>query len=48
MNPENEPRWIGGIKSARLLSPPPVGVGAQVERWPLSWQTLQYVLQADE
>jgi len=42
MNPENEPRWIGGIKSARLLSPPPVGVGAQVEAGGrFSGQTLQ-------
>ena len=32
MNPENEPAWIGGVKSARVLSPLPVGVGTQVER----------------
>jgi uncharacterized membrane protein len=30
--PDNDPHWIGGIKSARLLAPRPVGVGSQVER----------------
>ena len=30
--PDNDPRWIGGIQSARLLAPRPVGVGSQVER----------------
>jgi carbon monoxide dehydrogenase subunit G len=49
MNPENEPRWIGGIKSARLLSPPPLGVGAQVERVAaFLGKRFSYVLQADE
>jgi uncharacterized membrane protein len=30
--PDNDPVWIGGIKSARLLGSRPVGVGSQVER----------------
>lgn len=30
--PENEPRWISGIRSARLLTEPPVGVGTEVAR----------------
>jgi uncharacterized membrane protein len=31
-DPANDPRWIGGLRTARLLTPPPVGVGSQVER----------------
>jgi uncharacterized membrane protein len=31
-DPANDPGWIGGLRSARLLTPPPVGVGSQVER----------------
>lgn len=31
-NPDNDPRWIGGLRSARLLTEPPVGVGSRVER----------------
>jgi len=31
-NPDNDPTWIGGIQTARLLTPAPVGVGSQVER----------------
>ena len=31
-DPANDPRWIGGLRSARLLTAPPVGVGSQVER----------------
>jgi hypothetical protein len=30
--PANDPEWIGGIRSARLLTPGPVGVGSRVER----------------
>ena len=49
MNPENEPRWIGGIKTARLLSPPPVGVGTQVERVAaFLGKQFSYILQAEE
>jgi uncharacterized membrane protein len=31
-DPANDTRWIGGIRSARLLSPGPVAIGSQVER----------------
>jgi hypothetical protein len=31
-DPANDTSWIGGIRSARLLTPGPVGVGSQVER----------------
>ena len=31
-DPANDPRWIGGLRSARLVTEPPVGVGSQVER----------------
>jgi len=31
-DPANDPDWIGGIRSARLLTPGPVRVGSQVER----------------
>ena len=31
-DPANDTHWIGGIRSARLLTPRPVAVGSQVER----------------
>jgi uncharacterized membrane protein len=31
-DPGNDPRWIGGLRSARLVTAPPVGVGSRVER----------------
>jgi uncharacterized membrane protein len=31
-DPGNDPRWIGGLRSARLLTGPPVDVGSRVER----------------
>jgi uncharacterized membrane protein len=31
-DPANDPHWIGGLRSARLLTAPPVGVGSRVER----------------
>jgi uncharacterized membrane protein len=31
-DPANDPTWIGGLRSARLVGEPPVGVGSQVER----------------
>jgi uncharacterized membrane protein len=31
-DPANDTTWIGGLRSARLLTPRPVGVGSQVER----------------
>jgi uncharacterized membrane protein len=32
MLPENEPRWIGGIKETRMVGDPPVRVGSEVAR----------------
>jgi uncharacterized membrane protein len=32
MEAENDPTWIGGISSARRLTPGPTAVGTQVER----------------
>ncbi len=32
VNPENDAIWIGGIKSARMLTDPPVGGGTRVAR----------------
>ena len=31
-DPANDTSWIGGLRSARLLTPEPVAVGSQVER----------------
>jgi uncharacterized membrane protein len=31
-DPANDTSWIGGLSSARLLTPEPVAVGSQVER----------------
>ena len=31
-DPANDTSWIGGIRSARLLTPGPVAVGSQIER----------------
>jgi carbon monoxide dehydrogenase subunit G len=31
-DPANDTEWIGGIRTARLLTPGPVAVGSQVER----------------
>ena len=31
-DPANDTEWIGGLRSARLLTPGPVRVGSQVER----------------
>jgi uncharacterized membrane protein len=31
-DPANDTSWIGGLRSARLLTPRPVAVGSQVER----------------
>jgi carbon monoxide dehydrogenase subunit G len=32
MAPENETRWIGGIKESRMLTEPPLAVGSEVAR----------------
>ena len=31
-DPANDTSWIGGVRSARLLTPAPVALGSQVER----------------
>jgi uncharacterized membrane protein len=31
-DPANDTTWIGGLRSARLLTPAPVAVGSQIER----------------
>jgi Polyketide cyclase / dehydrase and lipid transport len=31
-DPANDPSWIGGLRTARLVTEPPVAVGSQVER----------------
>jgi hypothetical protein len=49
MNPDNEPVWIGGIRSTRTLTPLPLGVGTQVERVAsFLGRSFSYVLQAEE
>jgi carbon monoxide dehydrogenase subunit G len=49
MNPNNEPRWIGGIKRTRMLTPPPVATGSQVERVAsFLGRSFSYVLEAEE
>ena len=35
-DPANDTTWIGGLRSARLLTPGQVTVGSQVERVPAS------------
>jgi uncharacterized membrane protein len=32
IDPSNDPAWIGGIRTAHLVTPGPVGAGSQVER----------------
>jgi uncharacterized protein YndB with AHSA1/START domain len=31
-DPQHEPEWIGGLKSARLQGEPPLRMGSRVER----------------
>ena len=31
-DPANDPRWIGGLREAELLTEPPIGVGSRVRR----------------
>jgi hypothetical protein len=32
MNPDHDPDWIGGIREARMATPPPLRLGSRVER----------------
>jgi hypothetical protein len=48
-DPANDTEWIGGIRSARLLTPGPVGIGSQVERVAtFLGRRVQYVLEITE
>jgi uncharacterized membrane protein len=48
-DPANDPHWIGGIRSARLVTASPVAKGSQVER--VAWflgRRIEYVNQITE
>ena len=48
-DPANDPHWIGGIRTARLVTAPPVAEGSQVER--VAWflgRRIEYVNQITE
>jgi hypothetical protein len=48
-DPANDQRWIGGIRAVRLLTPPPVAVGSQVERVAaFLGRRIEYVLEVTE
>lgn len=48
-DPQNEPVWISGIKSARMLTDPPVRLGTQVERIAgFLGKRVEYVLEVTE
>jgi len=47
--PSNDPKWIGGISSAELLTPRPVGKGTQVRRLAgFMGKTIDYILEVDD
>lgn len=47
--PANDPRWISGIKSARMLTDPPVRVGTRVERLAsFLGKRIEYVMEVAE
>jgi uncharacterized membrane protein len=46
MDPANDMKWISALKEVRLLTPPPIGVGARVERIAaFMGRSVQYVLE---
>ncbi len=48
-DPANDTEWISGIRSARLLTPGPVGVGSQVERLAVFLgRRVEYVLEVTD
>jgi uncharacterized membrane protein len=47
-DPGNDPRWIGGLRSARLVTEPPVGVGSRVERVASFLGRIEYVNEITE
>ena len=49
MDPANDPVWIGGIKSARMITDPPLGIGTRVERVAsFLGKRIEYVLEVVE
>lgn len=49
MEAENDPRWIGGIKSAHRLTEPPTGVGTRVARQAIFMgRRIEYVLEVTD
>src|SRR5262245_40705326 len=47
--PLNDPKWIGGISKAELLTPRPIGVGTQVHRLAgFMGKTIDYILEVVE
>jgi hypothetical protein len=47
--PTNDPKWIGGITNADLLTPRPVGLGTQVQRLAkFMGKTIDYILEVVE
>ena len=49
MEAENDPKWIGGISSARRLTEPPTDVGTRVERLAsFLGRRIQYVMEVTE
>jgi hypothetical protein len=48
-DPANDTEWISGIRSARLLTPGPVGVGSQIERLAVFLgRRVEYVLEVTD
>ena len=48
-DPDNDPVWIGGIRSARRLTEPPLERGTRVERVAsFMGRSIEYVLEVDE
>lgn len=49
MEAENDPKWIGGISSARRLTEPPTAVGTRVERLAsFLGRRIEYVMEVTE
>ncbi|MGQ0798165.1 MAG: SRPBCC family protein [Methanobacteriota archaeon] len=49
MEPENDTKWIGGIREVRVITDPPFGKGTQVERVAsFRRRRIEYVLAVEE
>jgi ligand-binding SRPBCC domain-containing protein len=47
-DPANDTRWIGGLRSVRMVTSPPVGVGTRTERTAaFLGRPIQYVMEVD-